>query len=476
MIKLAYVSTQLPSYYAEEYDVVAKSTLGLTHLAELLGFELIAPSTPVVSRADARAVADELGATGVDLVLLQNSTFAMGDVILEFAKRPFRLALWATEEPTKDGPIMLNNFVSMNLNAGILTRYLRRANLPFKWLYGPTDHAWFRPRLEVSVRALTALKRLATAKIALIGGIAPTFYNLAFDERTLRDQLGAEVAEHELNELFSRAQRVQESEVQRVIQDLTDTAQGRVEVSERDMRQSAATYLALRDLVRDNGYDALAVSDWPAFQTEMGIHPGMAFSWLDENDGIPVASEGDVLGALSMLLMREVSQASAMLLDMNDIDEARDAVLMWHCGGSPLGFANDEGVTWKNHSTLGRKTDAPPMGAVADLIFAPQAATVLRIADDGRQLFSLGADVIESPHRGYDGSRGWLTAFEVGGDPISLADLVNTIMVEGIEHHFVLGHGKHDQVLREFAAWADIGMIGIVPYKPYLQRPLATRL
>lgn len=475
MIKIAYVSTQLPSYYAAEYDVVAKSTLGLSHLAELLGFELVAPGTPVVSRADARAVAHELGEEGVDLVLLQNSTFAMGDIILEFARLPFRLALWATEEPTKDGPIMLNNFVSMNLNAGILTRYLHHSDLPFKWFYGSTDHAWFRTRLEVSVRALTALKRLSTAKVALIGGIAPTFYNLAFDERTLQKQLGAEVTEHELSELFSRAQRVQESEVQRVIQNLTEAAHGRVEVSERDMRQSAATYLSLRGIVSDNGYDALAVSDWPAFQTSMGIHPGMAFSWLDEHDGIPVASEGDVLGALSMLLMREVSQASAMLLDMNDVDEARDAVLMWHCGGSPLGFANDEGVRWKNHSTLGRKTDAPPMGAVADLTFAAQAATVLRIADDGRQLFAFGADIIESPHRGYDGSRGWLTAFAMDGDPISLADLVNTIMVEGIEHHFVLGHGRHDHILREFAAWADIAMIGVVPYKPYLQRHRATR-
>ena len=468
MLKVGYVPSHLPSYFAREYDVFERSVRGLERLADTLGFELVL-SEPVVVRREAERAADEMEAAGVDFVLFQSSSFAMGDIVLAFVNRRFRLGIWATEEPTKEGPILLNTFVSMNLNAGILTRYLRSRH-PFKWFYGSTEHAWFAPRLEITVRALRALRRLSSAKVGLVGGIAPTFYNLTFDERDVASILGTEVSRHELEEVFRRVEGVTEGATRDVASQMTMAAGDRVRISERDLNMSAAIYLALKDFAREHDYDALAVSDWPAFQERLAIHPGMAFSWLDERDGVPVASEGDVMGALSMLLGREVSGGPSMLLDMNDVDEARGAVLMWHCGGSPLGLANDDGVSWVNHSTLGRKTDAPPMGAVADLRFREGGVTVLRLAADLRELFILQGDVIASPHPGYDGSRGWVSNFTAAGVPLSLADLVNTVMARGIEHHFTLVPGHDEAALREVAAWLGVGVTVPLPYKDYLQR------
>ncbi len=177
MLRLAYVASHLTTYYAQEHDIFRLSKAGLTTLSKDLSFELYAPE-PVVTREDAMRVANDLESAGVDFVLLQSSSFVMGDVVLEFAGRSFRLGIWATEEPTKEGPILLNNFVSMNLNAGILKRYLQAQSIPFKWFYGDTEHKWFKPRLEITLAALRAIKRLSQAKVALIGGIAPTFYNL----------------------------------------------------------------------------------------------------------------------------------------------------------------------------------------------------------------------------------------------------------------------------------------------------------
>lgn len=468
-LKLAYVGTHLPSYMADEFDIFSKSIGGLKTLANTLEFELTATHTHVVTRQKAKEIANALEAEGIDFVMLQNATFAMGDVILEFVGRSFKLGLWTTEEPVQEGPIPLNNFVSMNLNAGILTRYLKDKKFPFKWFYGDTKHAWFKPRLAVTVQALRAIKRLEKARVALIGGVAPTFYNLAFDERALLSTLGTEVVSHELSEMIARVHKVSDSKIDDAFEAMS--AAGKVEILERDLRISAAIYVAMLEFAKEYHYDALAVSDWPVFQSELQIHPGMAFSWLDHNDGIPVSSEGDVLGALSMLLMNEINGDKSMLLDMNDVDKERDAVLMWHCGGSPLNFANSEGASWKNHSTLGRKTDDPPMGAVAELIFEPGPATIVRLSDDGKQLFAVEAEIIASPHRGYDGSRGWLSHFKQEGQSLSLADLVNTIMVEGIEHHFILGKGHHAAALHEVAAWLDINLIQKHPYQDYMQRP-----
>ncbi len=469
MLKLAYVGAHLASYLAEEHQVFKKSIDGLQRLSQTLGFELASIHTHVSSRQEAKEIATGLEAQGIDFVLLQNSTFAMGDLVLEFANRRFRLGIWATEEPVKEGAIPLNNFVSMNLQAGILRHYINQ-DTPFKWFYGFPDHPWFAKRLEPTVAALRAIKRLSSARIGLVGGIAPTFYNIHFAERILRQKLGVEIGQHELSEIFALFKQQSAEKIQATTQQMLDATVGRSELSENDLKTSAAIYLALKNFADLHQYDALAVSDWPVFQSELNVHPGMAFSYLDDKDAIPVASEGDVLGAISMLTMNEINAKKSLLLDMNDLDLERDAVLMWHCGGSPLSFADDHGVIWKNHSTLGRKSTNPPMGAVADYRFKPQTATIMRLGDNGNKLFIVDADIIESPHSGFDGTRGWLSNFRFDQKALSLADLVNTIMVEGIEHHFILGTGNHSEAFHEFAAWLNIKVTKPIFYKSFLQR------
>lgn len=468
---IALVGAHLPSYHAAEQDVFGRARSDLERLAADLDFELLAFEGAIVERAEAERIADACLEAEADLVLLLHGSFVMGDLVLPFADRGLRLGLWASEEPTRSGPILLNNFVSINLAAGVLRRYLRGAG-PHKWFYGAAHHPWFAPRLATTLAALRGLRQLRGARLGLIGGLAPTFYNLAVDESALRASLGSEVGHHELDEVFSRVRDSDEAALARVVAELSDAAGGRVEVPAEELRLGAAIYLALRALAHENGYQALAVSDWPAFQEQLDSHPGMAFSWLDQHDGVPVAAEGDVLGAATMLLLRAVSGSPAMLLDMNTVDEEREALLMWHCGGSPLAFADETGVRWTHHSTLGRKGPREgTIGAVADLRFRRQPTTVARLLDSGSALFSLDARVIDSPHAGYDGSRGWLAGFAMDGGTLSLADLVNTVMSEGIDHHFILAAGHHDGALREFAVWAGLESVAPLPYRDHLQAP-----
>ncbi len=469
MVKVAYIGAYLASYLAEEYKVFERSIKGLETLGESLSFELSATHTHISTREEARQAADNCEELGVDFVLLQNSSFAMGDLVLEFVNRSFKLGIWATEEATKEGPIPLNNFVSMNLQAGILTRYLSQQNIPFKWFYGYPEHPWFSKRLEPTIAALRAIKRLKSSNIALLGGIAATFYNFHYDESKLRNSLGVEVGHHELSELLALISQQSEVAVQQAARAMTTKVNGQIDLSTQDLNKSAAIYLALKAFAKTHNYDALAVSDWPVFQSQLNIHPGMAFSFLDDEDAIPVASEGDVMGAASMLLMNEISNQPSLLLDINDVDFELNAILMWHCGGSPLNFANKNGASWQNHSTLGRKTNNPPMGAVADYHFSEGDATIMRLSKDGTEIFVVTAEIINSPHKGFDGTRGWLSNFFNDEVAISLADLVNTIMVEGIEHHFILGKGRQKEAIHEFASWLGLNITKPIPYKNYLQ-------
>ncbi len=468
-LKIGYVPSHLPSYYAREYDVVNRSIAGLEGFAKELEFDLEVIREPVVTPEDARNASRQMDAAGVDFLLVQNSSFAMGNVITEFAKGRARLGLWGMEEPTHEGPILLNTLVSLNLNAGILTRYLKDHSIPFKWFWGATEHPWMGPRFRLTVQALRAIKRLEQAKIGWVGDLAPTFYNLAFDERKLEARLGTRVHPHELSELTERSRRVSEKLVKEQAVVLAGVAQ-KIEVSSEHLERGSALYIAMREFSEEYGYDALAVSCWPQFQTDLGIAPCMAYSWLNEHDGLAVSCEGDVVGAITMLMTNEINCDQSMMLDINDVDLEDQSVLMWHCGVSPARFADDDGITWKNHSTLGRKDpDAQPAGVVADLKFRPQPVTITRICNDAEQLLVMEADIVEGRSRGFEGSRGWVKNFKMNGEPILLEDFVNTTMVEGLEHHFIVGRGHHAGALLELATWTGMNPIEPVPYRDHLQ-------
>ena len=453
-VRVAYVPAHLPTYEAAEHDVFKRSQRALEDRAGRHHATVRTWDRPIQDRSGAEVAARTLDAEGVDLVVLQSAAFAMGDVVLPFQERGMRICLWAAGEPRREGPIPLNSFVSMHLHAGVLRRH---AGLPagrLWWLYGDADHAWFGPRLDAYLGATAALAGVARARIGWVGGIAPSFLNVEFDRGTLARRWGAEVVPLELGETIGAAEAAPAPEVDRVVRELHEAVDGRVDVSDEDMRKGAALVIALRQLVAKHDLDALAVSDWPLFQERMRMHPGMAFTWIDESDGVPVASEGDVLGALSMLVGRLVSGRGTMLLDVNDVDLERDALLMWHCGGSPLAFADDRGARWTPHTTLGRKSDEPPLGTVADLHFRLGDVTAFRVGCSGDCVFAVDAAVIHSPYAGFDGSRGWIGGWRDEHGSLEVGEVVAALMQHGVEHHLALAEGHQATAIRAAAAWA----------------------
>ena len=373
-----------------------------------------------------------------------------------------RLALWALEEPTLAGGIPLNGFVSMHLGAGIAA--IDRPGLPVTWLFGLDHPSWFGDRLAAAVGATRAAVALSGTHLALIGGIADSFFTFAVDHAAVAFRFGAIVSEHSLDSTIERTLTADPAAVAKAVRALQSAAGGRVTTNARDLELGAACYLALRDEAASIGADALAVSDWPEFQERLGIHPGMAFSWLDEHDGIPVACEGDVLGGLSMVALRALSGLGAALLDIATVHPDSGSALLWHCGGSPLHLADSAGVRWTPHSTLGRNTPgARVMGAVADLTFAPGPVTVARLDRDGRRLFAFEATVLDaadSPGPGFDGTRGWVAAFRtLGGEPRSLGQIIGSALDHAVDHHLVLTPGSHGRALAEWGRGAGVDLL-----------------
>jgi L-fucose isomerase-like protein len=469
-LRLGFVGTSIGSYYASEYQQRERAIAGLSRLAQELDFELVPVRDEIMSVEAAENAARYLRDEQVDFLLLQTSGCSMGEQLPPLARAAPRLGLWATPEPERDGDIKLHSFVSMSHFASILKKDLAHENIPFKWFYGHVESEEFQRRFGVTVRALTGVKNMERARIGWMGGLVPGFTNMQFEERRIHDRLGTSILSHDLSELISRAKTYAPELVARTVRDIKSVA-ATISVSDNSaFDRVTRLYLAMRDMIREYDYDALAVACWSEMQIHYRVAPCMAYSWMGSEDGIAVACEGDVLGALSMYLLNLLTQrpGSSTLLDMAALDPDSQAVLLWHCGVTPRHFANQDGIKWVDHTTIGRKTDIK-YGVAGDLVFAPQETTVTYVSDDGATLLVLNSEIVERPTKGYDGTRGWFAQFRLNQVPISQRDLINTLTVTGHEHHYAVGQGDVTSELLEFAAWKEMKLIYPIAYTDFVQ-------
>lgn len=470
-IRVGYVGVHIATYYAEEHGQFTRARTGLTRLAQQLGFELVAREHGVMDAEDAIAAARELADQRLDLLIVHTAACCMADALLPLADLDVPLGIWATPEPGVDGDMQLNSLVTANLFASSLQRHYRKPK-PYKWFYGHVEEDSFRRRLEVTVGALKGRRALAESRVSWIGGLAPGFEDLRFDQRDLNERLrGAQVLPRELHELVDIAREFGDSEALDVARDMAAGARA-VNVPDESIERNARLYLALREVCRQDKANAVALQDWPDIQGLYEISPLLALCWLAERDGIPTVHEGDVLGALTMRMLGAVAGKLPTVMDLSVIDPEREVALLWHCGGSPHRLADENGASYELHSTLGRKQEDGPYGVVVELTLAPGDCTIAYISDDARALWNFAAEVFADPERpGFDGDRGWIRKFRHAGADVPARDLLETLLTTGQEHHHGFVHGDVSEELSELSNWMSWHEVKPLPYRDAMQRP-----
>lgn len=469
-LKVGYVGVAFGTYFAEEYDQYNRAITGLEKLAQALDFELHPIRYGLLEGDQVESAATELEAAQIDFLLIEAAACGDGEAVVRLSRVAPRMGIWATPDPHQEGEIKIHGLVVVNQYASILKRYLRHNDVPFKWFYDHVETERFKKRFGITIRSLKAIKAISEARIGWIGGLSPGFLDMEFDAGKLENRLGgARVFSHELAEIVELAKSIDEREATAVALEIS-SAGSEIRVTSEQMVKGARVYLALKEMIARNNYTSLAVECWPQFQAQYDVAPCMSYSWLGSEDGKAVSCEGDVMGAFSMQLLNELSdvKGSATMLDMTAMDLDHNSMMMWHCGVSPRHFADKNGISWVNHTTLGRKT--PDFyGVAGDMVFGAQQTSITYIGDSGDTLLVLGSHVVERDVKGFDGTRGWFTQFELNQEPIDALDLMNTMVVRGQEHHYAIGQGDMTNELLECAAWWKMRLIEKVPYKDYLQ-------
>lgn len=452
-------------------QLYANSVAGMQKLADKLDFELYVYPELLVTGADALKAKQVLEQEKIDFLMLQTTTFGAGDVVQILAKMDARLGIWALPEPSADGNIYFeasNSFCGLNMYGAVVYNYLKAYGIKYKWFYGFADNETFQRRLAITVRALTAIKKMAASRVALVGGIAPGFDDLYFDERIAQKLLGVDIQRgHEFSEIKQRAMAYSDSEIAARMEETISGYTCTCGASAKAREVHARFYQAHLDFCKEYGYDALAISCWPKMQEECDSYSCSIIGKLNQN-GIPAACEGDLPGAVSMLLQKYITERPTTLMDLSNLDEDDQSILLWHCGPSPETMADSRGSTLRNVCQPAGKDCSVDRGLIVHMTMKPEHYTVMRLSGEWDRMFLVDGDMIPEKD-GPIGSGGWMTNLRLNRQKISVQDLVNTILVQGMQHHYPMIAGDSTEELMEVAAWLGLAPMEAVPYENFLQ-------
>ncbi|ADY14083.1 fucose isomerase [Sphaerochaeta globosa] len=380
--------------------------------------------TLVISQEDGLAAAANLATEHVDGLICISGTFHLGHLVLMLKRElSVPVLLWGLPElPYNGGKIRLNSVCGVNLNASNL--YKSGYDDYTVIIQDSVDEDW--------IDALRVIKAMKGAKIGIIGYRADGFFNVGVQDNLLYGQTGALVDHYELGDVYSyavpdEAVKAREEHI-RATFDVSTLSVFQIEKVSSLAAKLDAFYQA-------NNLSALAIRCWPEFARDFGVSPCAAMSLL-QSEGLILACEGDIDGALSMIAHKALGAQTPFLFDFSQVDFEQDFALFWHCGVAPCNLW--DGVCNRSLDTY----FAGGKGVTADFVLKSGELSVLRLdsARGGYRMFLQKAKAIpmEKLLKG--------TYMKVVFDR-PVREVLNLVLDNGLAHHSSVVYGTYIRAL-----------------------------
>lgn len=417
-----------------------------TFAAELdrRGFSVTGSADPITSEADVQARLADFAGQGFDLLLVFQATFAdstMVGALAEAVDAP--VFLWAVPEAREGGRLRLNSLCGVNLAAHALTLHRRK----YEYRYAPPDDAEGFAYLRTVAAAGRALRKLHSARLAVVGEHPAGMDTCHLDAEGLKARLGVSVDEIPLPAVFERVRQVPESQTAQVQASLAGRVQGLDGLDQAALHRSLGVYSVLKEIAQQDQYEGLAVRCWPEFFTELGCAACGPMSMLT-SENVPCSCEADINGTVTQFILQALSGETAFGTDIVSVDCEADEIVFWHCGLAPVQMADPD---FQPRATIHTNRKMP---LLMEFPLKPGPVTVARLSQaTGELRLVIGrAEMLRRP-MSFTGTSGTVR-FERPAEAV-----LDTLIREGLEHHVSLTYGDHVEALRTLARWLNLPIL-----------------
>jgi len=372
----------------------------------------------------------------IDMLLIMQLTFTDATMTVKLAESfDVPLLFWSFPEKRTGGRLRLNSLCGVNLAA----HALGKSGIQCDYInFSPNDPETSEA-LSSWMRAFQTRKNLSNTKIAVIGKHPDGFHTCAFDSGKLNEISGVTVEKIELDDLFDEAEKIEQKTVNLTRNELDSKINGLELVEQEPLEKSIRILSALRKKAEIDGFQGFSVRCWPEFFTEYGCAACGAMGVLN-SQGIASGCEADVYGTISTLILNWLGREPSFIADLVDIDKSNDTGVFWHCGLAPLNMADpDAQIEAGIHSN--RKK---PL--VNEFALKPGDVTIFRLSQSlnlSRMVIGKGK-MIKAP-KSFSGTSG-VIRFDKPSTQV-----LDTIIKEGLEHHYAITYGDVYKPLKVLA-------------------------
>lgn len=413
-------------------------------LLEQLPVELVGSRELLFDAAAIEAQLPALQAQPLDLLLVLQLTFTDATMTVRLAETfDAPLLFWSFPEDRTGGRLRLNSLCGINL----ASHALGKSGLRCDYLHLRPDDPEAQAELQAWFRAFQARKNLAATRLAVVGRHPDGFHTCAYDAQKLQALTGVTVEQLELPDLFAEAEQVSSETVQALREELTPQIQGLDAVEQPPLEKSLRVFATLREKAQRCGYQGYSVRCWPEFFTEYGCAACGAMGLLN-SERIAAGCEADVYGTLSTLILNWVGEEPSFIADLVDINAKEDSGVFWHCGLAPLNMADPEAPVEAGIHSNRKK----PL--VNEFPLKPGRVTLARLsqARNETRLVVGGGTMLKAP-KSFSGTSG-VIRFDKPA-----AQVLDTVMKEGLEHHYAITYGDVRKSLHALARQLDLPVL-----------------
>ncbi len=183
--------------------------------------------------------------------------------------------------------------------------------------------------------ASAVCRQLRRARIGILGHPIRGMTEITGNELALKKLFGPRVVGIDSHVFLEHASRIPLAPLTEQWDKLKAQVGG-VTASEEAGIESLRVYKALQEIITEHGLSAVAAGCYPHLMGKVCL----AAALLGE-DGVPVSCEGDINGALGMLILTKLTGGPIHNTDLLDPIPQENAIVFSHCGSGGFSLAND---------------------------------------------------------------------------------------------------------------------------------------
>ena len=191
----------------------------------------------------------------------------------------------------------------------------------FKYVYNIIGKDYPLKKINAFLMACCAKKELRSARVGTMGYRDMLLYGTQFEGQSMRGQIGVEVEPFEMLEMVQNIEKLSEKDIKDGVDFVKSNWKFNKECDDSVIENGVKYALAISAKIKERGWEAITLIDVDGMKKLLGFPPAMVFMLLEHYCGVLTVPENDVMGAVTQLAMKYLTEQIVPYLEYYEFFE-----------------------------------------------------------------------------------------------------------------------------------------------------------